>query len=210
MRDHTYDAECEAVRDQLPELLRGRHGAECERVERHVAGCEACALELAMLRDARAAMVAGAPAVDIDAVAAAVRAATVPRRPARRAGAEPGLAPVPPRFVGPGRWRVRRSVAGLVASVLVAAGAGAVWRASDALLSSGGRGVVSGPQAAAVAAASPAPARVASAEPVLGERFDDLSDEELQAVVAAVEASDGGLPTDEPDADLLAGEGEGG
>jgi hypothetical protein len=101
-------------------------------------------------------------------------------------------------------------VAGLVASVLVAAGAGAVWRASDASLSSGGRGVVSEPQAAAVAAASPTPVRVASAEPVLGERFDDLSDEELQAVVAAVEASDGGLPTDEPDADLLAGEGEGG
>ena len=210
MRDHTYDAECEAVRDQLPELLRGPHGAE--RVERHVAGCEACALELAMLRDARAAMVAGAPAVDVDAVAAAVRAATVPRRPARGAGAEPALAPVPPRFVEPGRWRVRRSVAGLAASVLVALVAGALWRASDAPLSSGGRGVVPGPPAAAVAAASPtpAPARVASAEPALGERFDDLSDEELQAVVAAIEASDRGLPTAEPDADLLAGEVEGG
>jgi len=215
MRDHTYDSECEAVRDELPELLRPRRGGEYDGIERHVAKCQACALELAMLRDARAAAVAGAPALDVDAVAAAVRAATAPRRPARLGVADHRLAPVPPRVRAPARWRVRRGVARFAASVLVAVGAGALWRAADAPVSGNGRGVV--PESPATVAGpsttvAPTPPRgpVGSAEQVLGERFDDLNDEELQAVVAAVVGSDRGLPTVEPDADVLAGEVEGG
>jgi hypothetical protein len=215
MRDHTYDSECEAVRDELPELLRARRGGEYDRIERHVAKCEACALELAMLREARAAVVAGAPALDVAAVAAAVREATAPRHPAGLGVADRGPALVPPRVRAPGQWRVRRSVAGFVASVLVAVGAGAVWRASDAPVSGTGRGVVPGLPASVAhpsteVALTPARGPVASAEQALGERFDDLDDEELQAVVAAVEGSDRGLPTVEPDADVLAGEVEGG
>jgi anti-sigma factor RsiW len=215
MRDHTYDPGCEAARDLLPELLRGRRdGAERERAERHLASCDACARELAMLHDARGALVAGAPAFDVAAVAAAVRAATAPRGGSRRPGVGDTVpARVPPRTAAPARWRVRRSVVALVASVLVAVGAGAVWRAADAPVGADTPGVASESRSnvpGRSTAVAPGLGRVASAEPGLGERFDDLSDEELQAVVAAVEARERGLPTAEPEADLLAADVEGG
>jgi hypothetical protein len=69
------------IRDLLPDLLHGRlDGAERERVEAHVATCELCAEELALLRDLRATM-RRVPAIDVGAIAA-----TIPpyRAPVRR------------------------------------------------------------------------------------------------------------------------------
>src|SRR5947209_8562012 len=69
--------ECENVdlRERLPELLNERlPDAERERVLAHVHGCEECAVEWALLRNARATLHAAAPQVDAAAIARAVSA----------------------------------------------------------------------------------------------------------------------------------------
>jgi anti-sigma factor RsiW len=68
------------IRDLLPDLLHGRLGAEDRaRVEQHVATCEACTAELALLRDLRSTM-RRAPAIDAAAIAAAIPAYRAPVR----------------------------------------------------------------------------------------------------------------------------------
>lgn len=62
------------MRDLLPELVSGRLGAAMRlAVEAHVAECEECAEELALLRVMRPALMR-TPAIDTDRIAAAVRA----------------------------------------------------------------------------------------------------------------------------------------
>ena len=62
------------VRDALPALEHGRlPEGERRRVERHVEACAACAAELALLRDVRGLVGAGAPALDLDRLALARR-----------------------------------------------------------------------------------------------------------------------------------------
>lgn len=69
------------MRDLLPELVSGRLGAEMQfAVEAHVAECEECAEELALLRALRPVLMRG-PVVDAQRIAAAVRA----QAPAARA-----------------------------------------------------------------------------------------------------------------------------
>lgn len=68
------------IRDLLPDLLHGRlDAAERERVEAHVAGCEPCRDELALLRDLRTTM-RRAPAMDATAIAAAIAPYRAPVR----------------------------------------------------------------------------------------------------------------------------------
>jgi anti-sigma factor RsiW len=68
------------IRDLLPDLLHGRLGADDRaRVEQHVATCETCSEELALLRDLRA-TIRRAPAVDVAAIAAAIPAYRAPAR----------------------------------------------------------------------------------------------------------------------------------
>lgn len=216
MRDHLHaaDGAADDVRDLLPALLHGRlAGAERARVEAHVAACRACAAELTLLRDVRGAVTAGAPRLDLDAIATAVRAATVPAAArldlVAPAGAPP---PVVPRSVAaPTRWRVSPRLRALAATVLVAVGAGTVWlvrgvpngvRPVGTPVAAGAPPVASppdAPPAAPAAGRTAAPAVLAAAEPGLGARFDDLSDEELQEVIAAVEGADRALPSEEPD-----------
>ncbi len=218
MRDLTRDPGCADARDALPDLLHGRLAGETRAaVERHVASCGACAAEFALLRDARAAVRAGAPAVDVAAIAAAVRAATVPaaapRQVPRLVPSAPGRAVTPPGVAAPSRWRAGRPVRALAATVLVAVGAGAAWlgrgaldpgagRVADSALADAGvpRGGASPPGSTPAPVGSRQPALLASADaaaPVLGARFDDLTDDELQAVIAAVEGSDRTLPSEE-------------
>lgn len=74
------------LRDLLPELVNGTLDAEMrERVEAHVASCEECTAELALLRSLRPALMRG-PMVDARKIAAAVHAQTSaqPRRDATR------------------------------------------------------------------------------------------------------------------------------
>ncbi len=206
MPDLTPDLGCATVRDALPDLLHGRLAGDARlRAERHVAECAGCAAELALLRGARAAVHAGAPAIDVAAVAAAVRAATVPaggvRQPARPAPEVSRPVPTPPRLAAPSRWRAGRPLRALAAAVLVAVGAGAAWLGGAASGSGAGREGVrdtAGAVARApIAAAGGGATVLAAAEPGLGARFDDLTDEELQAVIAAVEGSDRTLPDEE-------------
>jgi hypothetical protein len=58
--------------------------------------------------------------------------------------------------------------------------------------------MVAGRTPAGANASEPAPPVLASADPGLGTSFDDLSDEELQAVLAAVEGAEQSLPSAEP------------
>jgi len=72
------------MRDLLPELVSGHLGAEMRlAVEAHVAECEECAEELALLRALRPVLMHG-PVVDVARIAAAVRA-QVPASRAREA-----------------------------------------------------------------------------------------------------------------------------
>jgi anti-sigma factor RsiW len=85
------------LRDLLPELVNGRLDAEAQRaVEAHVAGCEACAEELALLRALRPGLVRG-PVVDAAKIATAVHAQTAqqPRHDAMH-----------PRFATPRRLAI--------------------------------------------------------------------------------------------------------
>ncbi|MDF1503529.1 zf-HC2 domain-containing protein, partial [Roseisolibacter sp. H3M3-2] len=95
MRDHGWRApECadEEMRDALPGLAHGRLAApERRAVEAHLAACASCTAELAVLRDLRGALVTGAPALDLERLAAGVIAGT--RRPA----ADPDVVPLAPR-----------------------------------------------------------------------------------------------------------------
>lgn len=68
------------VRDLLPAFLNDRlAAADHAEVERHLAGCEDCRAELALLRDLRTTMRHG-PSVDVDAIAAAIQPYRVPVR----------------------------------------------------------------------------------------------------------------------------------
>lgn len=203
------------MRDALPALLHARlAGVARARVEAHVAGCAACAAELTLIGDVRGALTAGAPRVDLDAVAAAVRTATVaagpPRERAQRAVARPAPAWAAggPRAVARPAWRGARAWRAVAATVLVAVGAGAVVIGRRPAATDGaaaGSQVAAAPSAASLPAlaaspgASAAPAVLAAAEPSLGARFDDLTDEELQAVLDAVEEADDVLPSEEPE-----------
>ncbi len=67
----------EEMQDLLPELAHGSlAAAESERVRAHVATCAACAAELTVLGTSRLVLQAGAPRVDVAAIAAAVARAT--------------------------------------------------------------------------------------------------------------------------------------
>jgi hypothetical protein len=88
------------MRDLLPELVSGRLGAEMQlAVESHVAECEECAEELALLRTLRPVLLRG-PMVNTARIAAAVRAQV----PATRASA---------RRTTP--WRIAIAAAALLA-----------------------------------------------------------------------------------------------
>lgn len=68
------------IRDLLPDVLHGRLDAgERARVEAHVASCDACAAELALLRGLRS-TIRRAPVVDTAAIAASIPGYRVPVR----------------------------------------------------------------------------------------------------------------------------------
>ncbi|GLC27301.1 zf-HC2 domain-containing protein [Roseisolibacter agri] len=225
MRDHSGNQapECadEAMRDALPALEHGRL-AERERraVEAHLAGCGACTAELALLRDVRGAVGGDAPPLDLDRLALAVVAATV--RPA--ASAPTNVIPLAPRIAraervsAARRWYAGGGLRAAAAALLVALGAGAVTVARRDEPTT--RSSAANPPAAVLASASPTtdsaarpettPSPAGSEAPrverpaatgrshALGEGFDDLTDEELRAVLRAIESDDASLPALEP------------
>ncbi|MEP6690863.1 MAG: zf-HC2 domain-containing protein [Gemmatimonadaceae bacterium] len=75
------------IRDVLPDLVHGHlDPVQRAQVERHVAGCADCTAEVELLRAMRGVLDAGAPAVDVGKIVAAIRSApvvTVVARPRR-------------------------------------------------------------------------------------------------------------------------------
>ena len=205
MRDHMRDdarfgaPECAEVelRDALPALEHGRlSDGDRRRLERHLEVCAACEAELALLRDVRMLATGGAPALDLDRIAAAVSGATVRPRAAAADERVVSLAAHRERTRAPARpsWTTRlTSGAGLraAAALLIVAIGGAVFST---------RGDDDGPPRVSPAAelASAAADAGAAAGHALGDQFEDLSDDELSAVLVALEDDDAALPALEP------------
>ena len=195
-----------ALRDLLPELVNGRLDAETrQRVEAHVAGCEECADELALLRSLRPALMRE-PVIDAQRIAAAVRAQTT--------GGE-SLAPA--RAGNAARWKVAIAAAALLAAgalgyaakvhrgngtpdVAIAQPAPApivVPPASAPLHAPEHQVAVAPPRIAAPAAS--APTTLASAG--VPENVSDLSDEQVRALTASLDKLSA-IPDAEPSAGI--------
>jgi len=70
------DCQQNEIRDRLPEYVHGTLGAaERAQVEAHLAGCAACRADVALLRSMSAAMARSAPAVDVQRIVTAAKAA---------------------------------------------------------------------------------------------------------------------------------------
>ena len=226
MRDHMRDdarfgaPECAEVelRDALPALEHGRlSDGDRRRLERHLEVCAACEAELALLRDVRMLATGGAPALDLDRIAAAVSGATVRPR-AGQANEQVdervvSLAARRERTRTPARpsWATRLTGgAGLraAAALLLAAVGGAVVAVSgdDARPWTGSAAVASGPAITRTPGGTVSPsnelasaaAGLGAAGHALGDQFQDLSEDELSAVLVALEGDDAALPALEP------------
>jgi hypothetical protein len=173
------------IRDLLPDMVHDQLGpAERGLVEEHLVNCERCASELELLRSLRAAAFS-TPALDVDRIAAAVRASmagsvagserddVVPIGEARRrlgGNAADARAREVPRhdsrsasrepagFGLPQRWRTAAAIA------LVAAGAGGY-----ALTKGGGTSFQRPMEQPAVASSEPAASGAATAAPMRSE-----------------------------------------
>jgi hypothetical protein len=161
----------DTTRDLLPALLHGRiTAADRARAEAHVVDCASCAAEYRFLASARSALGATTPALNIAAVAAAVRAATVTPpvgsgAPARTA-VRPGhlAAGVPAALRRPSRWRGARAwPAAAAVGLLLALGVGtsALWRDADQPFTAGGGPTLPTRAPSSVVAQAPAPEQVA-------------------------------------------------
>lgn len=193
------DCENAEMRDLLPELLHARlGGAERAAVERHVAACEDCAAELALLRRVQSSL-ARAPAVDVSRIVAALPRAGARRRPSRLTGwrVAAGIAAV---LIGAVSIRVARQsgdtagevTSGVVASAPAPAPSVAVSPATGTgtrpeSIAAASRQVVSAPRAARSSAAALTPAGGLS----------DLSDEQLELLLGQLDGLSG-VPDTEP------------
>jgi len=113
------DCPNEEMQDLLPELAHGSlAAAEAERVRAHVATCADCAAELAVLGTSRLVLQAGAPRVDVAAIAAAVTrataTATAPALRVERGGAKSAV--TARRSI----WRSRQLLAAAASLLIVA------------------------------------------------------------------------------------------
>ena len=165
----------EGMRDLLPLLARAAlPAADAARVQAHVETCAACRTELALLVQAGRAIDATAPRVDVAAVTAAVRRATLVRVEApTRARPATATRRAWPRLAA---WAPRRAVA-MAASLLLVATASltVLSRLNDPDVRAGG---------AAASSDSASGARlVASAGMSVPGGLAELSDDDLVALL---------------------------
>ena len=177
------------VRDLLPDLVNGSIGAgDRAVVEAHVAGCEACASELALLRAARSALRA-APAVDVQRIVRSL--------------------PAPPRRRGVPEVSGRRWLRAAAVALVVGGAAGAYVLGRGAPAEDGRGAPLAGVQAtgadaaggAAAAAAAPrAETRADGAPLLLAAGLRELDEESLAALLAELDSlgSEGLMPSAEP------------
>jgi anti-sigma factor RsiW len=171
------------MRDLLPDLLHDRLGETDRRtVEAHLAGCEDCRAELALLRDMRCAL-HRAPVVDVGTIVAAIPPY---RAPARRSwGGWRAAAAVALIAVGGTSVAIANN-SGLGGSVPAAPRAGSI--ASVAVATAPFDSSVSATErAGAVTAATPS---VAPRELTEGGAVGDLSDGELSMLLDGIETLD--------------------
>jgi hypothetical protein len=186
------DCQDTAIQDHLPGFVAGSLDIGLtDTVRQHLAHCAACAADVGLLRQLQPLRVE-APSVDPARIAAAVRAAH-PRIGPAVAAAVPTMAPRRSPLWRTGALRV-------AATVLLCAGAAAVWQQ---------RGAPSGrPLAVAELGASPTDdTLIPGQSPGAGDEvvlqsvsYGDLGDytaEEMQAVLARLDAWDG-TPSAEP------------
>ena len=172
------------LRDLLPELVNGRLDAEMQRVvESHVAGCDECAEELALLRALRPGLARG-PVVDAAKIAAVVHA---------QRAEQPQNAAMRPRFATP--WRFAIAAAALLA---VSAIGYAVATPRSTPVQAPPQRVAVAPPHGAAPAASPATTVVAG-DGVL-DNLSDLSDDDVRTLTASLDGI-----SSVPDADPSAG-----
>ena len=194
------------VRDLLPLLASGGHVPSSADVEAHVAACESCRDELELLRTARRALLR-APTMDAARIARAVPAY------ARTEQADAAVIPIDSRRRKAPAWRIAAA-----ALIVVASGTAlAVRQAGDersivAAIDSPASAVptaagAAGQPSASAAAGIAAPGGVApttrttadtSTEMTFGGGLADLSEEELVALLAALDDEDV-LTPEEPD-----------
>ena len=193
------------IRDLLPDLVHGRLTAsDRERVEAHLASCEPCAEELALLRALHGVML-DAPPIDVSRIVAALPAPTQ---------ATPAST----------RWRRR----GVAAALAVAAGLSAIMLSRDAdpgnrvdsvvVAGRGARGASTrassivdstGVAPSDPRPSTPTPSRRTTAAPAnelaVGGELADLSDTRLASLLAEIETMDAML-AGEPDEALPSAE----
>ena len=177
------------VRDLLPDLVHGSIGADDRAVvEAHVAGCAACAAELALLREVRSALHA-APAVDVQRIVRSL--------------------PAPARGRGVQEANGRRWLRAAAALLLVGGAAGAYVLGRGAADEEGRGAPLAGVQEAgadAAEGAATAPAeqsvetRTDGATLLLAAGLRELDEESLAALLAELDSlgSDGLMPSAEP------------
>ena len=196
------------VRELLPLLASGGHVPSSAAVEAHVAACEACREELELLRAARRALLRS-PTMDSARIARAVPAY------ARTAQSDPAVIPIDSRRRKARAWRIAAAALIVVASgtALALRQAGDDRREPTVIASGDSGGSVIGGATGPFAASntvSPSAADVesgmltsvlkddASTQMTFGGGLADLSEEELVALLAALDDEDV-LTPEEPD-----------
>ncbi len=179
------------IRDRLPEYVHGTLGsAERARVEAHLTGCAECRAEVALLRSMSAAIATHAPAVDVQRIVTAAKAA----RPVPKTRPELAQMPRPlPQYV----WRV----AAAVLFVVVGATGYYVGRVRPAQVATGPSQIYSHPMQQAPAAV-PVVSPPAAAPAPVGLSFgggEELSPAQANALLSDLERS-APAPDAEPEA----------
>jgi len=169
------------MRDLLPEYAHGVLGAEdAERVAGHVAGCEACRAELALIAQVRGAQALDVPRIDVAAIVralpAAPRARRMVRSPARR-------------WVAGHAWQFAAA-----AGVVLVVGLGVVMRRGPEATTAR---LADSSQVRAAATPPPAAARVEDGI-TFGGGLSDLSLDDLQSLLGQMD-SIRTLPSKDPE-----------
>ena len=172
------------MRDLLPLLAHARLGAEEQaRVAAHLARCADCTAELELL--GKVAMAYSVAPVDAASIAARL----------------PRLAPVPATtpFHRQPLWRIAASltlaIAG-VATVMLLQGRGEPGRTASTFAQEGASAGAAGPDVTVVAAASGPDAAAAGANGAFSGALADLTDAQLEALLASLERLEGNVLPD--------------
>jgi anti-sigma factor RsiW len=168
------------VRDYLPDLVHGRLGeVDTATMLAHIEACDACARELALLREVKAAATV-APRIDVDAIVSALPVVTVPAPsvPARR------------------NFTLLRLVA---AAAIVISGALVLNRQSDIMprLAQAPEKAESVSRAAAPVVSAPGESQALS----LVSGVQELTDEQIETLLTQIDDIEA-IPASEPDQSL--------